>query len=157
MGSAHLTVNGTVVALTAEADTPLLYVLRDHLGLQATRVGCGEETCGACTVIVNGTARFSCTLPLSEVEGAAVETAEGLVSDGAPHPLAAAFQAHQAAQCGYCLPGILMRAKAHLDAGGAADRASLAAAIDPNLCRCGTHLRILAALQDAARTMQAGD
>lgn len=149
------TVNGQGVTVEDDPLTPLLTVLHGHLALRATRFGCGAEGCGACTVIVDGQARLSCTLPLSEVAGTRVETAESLAGPD-PHPLVTAFQAHQAGQCGYCLSGILMRAKAHLDAGGATDRASLAAALDDNLCRCGAHLRILRAVAQAADKMGQG-
>lgn len=153
MDPVRLTVNGRDLAVAADGATALLQVLREDLGLRATRAGCGAEGCGACTVIVDGAARFSCTLPLSEAAGASVETADGLAAGAAPHPLVTALEAHQAAQCGYCLPGIMMRAKAHLDAGGAADRAGLAAALDAHICRCGAHLRILAAVEEAATAM----
>ncbi len=149
------TVNGQRVTVEADPATPLLTILHESLGLRATRFGCGAEGCGACTLIVDGQARLSCTLPLSEVAGTRIETAENLAGPD-PHPLVTAFQDHQAGQCGYCLPGILMRAKAHLDAGGATDRASIAAALDANLCRCGAHLRILRAVAQAADKMGQG-
>lgn len=152
MSGVAFTVNGTAVEVDAAEDMPLLYVLRDSLDLKATRFGCGDAACGACTVIVDGVARTSCDLPVSAVRGARVETAEGLDADPA-HPLLAAMLGHQAAQCGYCLPGILMAAKAYLDAGGGADRQAIAAALDGNLCRCGAHVRILDAVEDAARGM----
>ena len=151
MGEVRFTLNGLNVSLEAAEDLPLLYALRDELGLKATRFGCGEATCGACTVIVDGVARTSCDLPLSAVAGSRVETAESLDAEPA-HPLLDAMLRHQAGQCGYCLPGILMAAKAYIDAGGGPDRAAIARALDANLCRCGTHVRILDAVQEAART-----
>jgi nicotinate dehydrogenase subunit A len=149
------TLNGRPVSVRADPTVPLLHVLREDLGLKATRFGCGQATCGACTVIVDGRAVMSCDLPLSAVAGAAVETAESL-DTAPPHPLIDAFLDHQAGQCGYCLPGILMAAKALLDAEPAPDRARIAQALDPNLCRCGTHVRILDAVEDAARRMVGG-
>jgi nicotinate dehydrogenase subunit A len=150
--AARFTLNGTAVEIVGAAEMPLLYALRDELGMKATRFGCGDAACGACMVIVDGKARTSCDLPISAIAGARVETAEAL--DRYPaHPLLAEMLAHQAGQCGYCLPGILMAAKAYLDDGGGADRAAIAAALDANLCRCGTHVRILDAVEDAARRM----
>lgn len=148
------TVNGRPVDLTADPALPLLTALREELGLKATRHGCGSEGCGACTVIIDGTARFSCTLPLSDVAGRAVRTAEGLAgADEDDHPLLTAFLDHQAGQCGYCLPGILMRARALLDRGETLDRARVAEELDVNLCRCGAHGRILDAVMDVAHQM----
>lgn len=147
------TVNGGAVVLSADPSLPLLTVLREDIGLKATRFGCGSEGCGACTVIVDGEARYSCTLPLSDVAGRKVETAEGLARAEGDHPLLRAFLDHQAGQCGYCLPGILMRAKALLDRGTPVARADVAAELDANLCRCGAHGRILDAIMDAAREM----
>ncbi len=147
-----LTVNGRPVRIAGDPDRPLLDVLREDLGLKATRFGCGQGTCGACTVVVDGEAGLSCDLPLGELEGARIETAEGLLSDP-PHPLLDAFLARQAGQCGYCLPGILMAAKALLETEPAADRRRIAEALDANLCRCGAHHRILDAVEQAAREM----
>lgn len=142
-------VNGARHRVDADPTTPLLHVLRETLNLKATRFGCGEGTCGACTVIVDGKAVMSCDLPLGQAQGARIETAEGL----ADTPLLAAFLDHQAGQCGYCLPGILMAAKALLADDPAPDRARIASALDGNLCRCGAHNRILDAIEDAARRM----
>lgn len=142
-------VNGARHRVDADPATPLLHVLRETLKLKATRFGCGEGTCGACTVIVDGKAVMSCDLPISEAEDARIETAEGL----ADTPLLAAFLDHQAGQCGYCLPGILMAARALLADDPAPDRARIASALDGNLCRCGAHNRILDAIEDAARRM----
>ena len=144
------TLNGRAVSVRSDPNLPLLHVLREELGHRATRFGCGQATCGACTVIVDGRAVMSCDMPVSAAVGLAVETAEGL--DGVPpHPLVTAFLDHQAGQCVYCLPGILMAAKALLDAEVAPDRARIARALDANLCRCGTHVRIIDAVEDAAR------
>lgn len=149
------TVNGDRVEVSADPAASLLTALRETLGLKATRYGCGTEGCGACTVIVDGNARFSCTLPVSQVSDSTVQTAEGLAGAGphSDHPLLSAFLDHQAGQCGYCLPGILMRARALLERGEAVERADVAAELDANLCRCGAHQRILDAVMDAARRM----
>lgn len=146
-------VNGETRSFVVDPTMPLLHVLREALGLKATRFGCGEGTCGACTVTVDGRAVTSCDLPAGEVAGKRVETAEGL--DGnPPHPLVEAFLDHQAGQCGYCLPGILMAARAFLEGEPALpSRARIAEALDGNLCRCGVHARILDAVEDAARRM----
>ena len=142
--------NGTTMEFDCDPSHPLLHVLREELGLNATRFGCGEATCGACTVVVDGRAVMSCDMPAGEIAGCHVETAEGL--DGEPpHPLVTAFLDHQAGQCGYCLPGIIMTAKALLRAEPGADRARIAEALDGNLCRCGAHSRILDAIEDAAK------
>lgn len=147
-----LTVNGRPAALRCEPDTPLLYVLRNDLGLSGTRFGCGMGVCGACTVLVDGRAVQSCTLPVGSVGRAAVRTVEGLAGagDGRPHPLQRAFLAEQAAQCGYCVPGILMTATALLERGGRPSEADVRAALDGNLCRCGAHNRIVRAVLAAA-------
>lgn len=145
-------VNGQPHTLDVDAATPLLHVLREDLNLKATRFGCGEATCGACTVLVDGRAVMSCDLPAAEVDGARIETAEGLDADP-PDPLLEAFLDHQAGQCGYCLPGILMAARALLAERPQPARSDIARALDGNLCRCGAHARILDAVEDAARRM----
>lgn len=150
MGDAPIrfTVNGRAVSVAAPETEPLLWVLRNRLGLKAARFGCGAGSCGACAVIVDGRVETSCSLQVGAVAGTAVETAEGVVEAG--HPLVAAFGAERAGQCGYCLSGLLMRAKALLDAEPAPDRARIAAALDEGLCRCGAHPRILKAVARAA-------
>lgn len=150
----RLTVNGSDHEVSAEPDTPLLYVLRNHLGLKGTRFGCGLGQCGACHVLVDGHAVTSCDLPLWAAAGKAVTTVEGLGKDGTPHPLVDAFVAEQAAQCGYCLSGILVTAAALLDREPDADETRVRAALDRNLCRCGTHNRIVRAVLRAARSMR---
>ncbi|MGF1477797.1 MAG: (2Fe-2S)-binding protein [Geminicoccaceae bacterium] len=152
--SVSVTINGTL--RTLREGRTLLHALREDLGLRGTRFGCGEESCGACLVIVDGAARPSCTADVGELEGAVVETVEALGPAEAPsHPLARAVLELQAAQCGYCLPGILMAAKALLDQDPCPDEATIRAALDGNLCRCGAHLRILAAIRRAAEEMAA--
>ncbi|HEX5493500.1 MAG TPA: (2Fe-2S)-binding protein [Mycobacteriales bacterium] len=141
-----LTVNGVEHKVDAAADTPLLYVLRDHLGLKGTRFGCGLGQCGACHVLVDGRAVTSCDLPLWATAGRSVTTVEGLGAAGAPHPLRQAFTDEQAAQCGYCLSGILVTAAALLADNPGAGEDEVRAALDRNLCRCGSHNRIVRAV-----------
>ncbi|WP_299808361.1 (2Fe-2S)-binding protein [uncultured Roseibium sp.] len=150
-----ITLNGRQTAVSGHDSLPLLHVLREVLGLKGTRFGCGQGTCGACTVIVDGKAVTSCDLPLEAVRGKRIETVECLTAAGATHPLAEAVLACQAAQCGYCLPGILMAAKALLDREPDAPDARIREALDDNLCRCGAHLRILRAVRLASETMTA--
>jgi len=145
----RILLNGRDWVIRSDPDMPLLYVLREICGLKGTRFGCGDAACGACTVVVDGVAVTSCDLPLSAVAGKRVETVESLDTEP-PHPLLKAALEIQAAQCGYCLPGILMAAKALLDKTGNPSRAEIVAALDDNLCRCGAHLRILRAVERAA-------
>ena len=148
-----LTVNGRSHAVSAEPETALLYVLRNDLKLKGARFGCGLGQCGACTVLVDGKPVQSCDFPLSAAVGKAIITIEGLAPDGELHPLQAAFIAEQAAQCGYCVTGIIMAAKALLDANPRPADAEIRSALKGNLCRCGTHHRILRAIHRAAREM----
>src|SRR5712691_5086723 len=156
MQPTHLTVNGTSVSVTADGDTPLLDVLRNHLGLVGTKFGCGAEQCGSCMVLVDGKAEKSCGKALSTVAGKAVLTIEGLGTPTHPHPLQQAFLDEQAGQCGYCLAGILISAKALLDQNPAPSRREIALALDDNICRCGSHPRILRAVERAAAQMREG-
>jgi nicotinate dehydrogenase subunit A len=151
------TVNGRVVNVAvAYEDTPLLAVLRNELRLVGTRFGCGVEQCGCCTVLIDGKPEKSCTRPLSAVAGRNVVTVEGLGRPDRPHPLQQAFLEEQAGQCGYCLSGILISAKALLDRNPSPTRAEIARALDDNLCRCGAHNRIMRAIEKAATRMRAG-
>ena len=145
-----LTVNGRSHAVSAEPETALLYVLRNDLKLKGARFGCGLGQCGACTVLVDGKPVQSCDLPLSAAAGKSITTVEGLARDGELHPLQAAFIAEQAAQCGYCVTGIIMAAKALLDANPRPADAEIRSALKGNLCRCGTHHRILRAIRRAS-------
>jgi aerobic-type carbon monoxide dehydrogenase small subunit (CoxS/CutS family) len=145
-----INVNGTSHAVAAEPETPLLYVLRNDLKLKGARFGCGLGQCGACTVLVDGKPVQSCDFPLSAAAGKAVITIEGLAKGGKPHPLQQAFIDEQAAQCGYCVTGIIMAAKALLDANSRPTDAQIRTALKGNLCRCGTHQRILRAIRRAA-------
>jgi nicotinate dehydrogenase subunit A len=150
-------VNGKRVSVTpASDDTPLLDVLRNALGLMGTRFGCGLEQCGCCTVLIDGRAEKSCAKPIWSVAGKPVTTIEGLGTREAPHPLQQAFLDEQAGQCGYCLSGIIISAKALLDRNPSPTRAEIAAALDGNICRCGSHNRILRAVAKAAAMMRAG-
>jgi aerobic-type carbon monoxide dehydrogenase small subunit (CoxS/CutS family) len=128
----------------------LLYVLRDHLALNGAKFGCGLGQCGACTVIVDGQATFSCVTPISVLPGRQVRTVEGLGTSAEPGPLQRAFIAEQAAQCGYCIAGMIMRAQALLEKNPAPSDAEIRRHMMPNLCRCGTHMRILRAVRRAA-------
>jgi aerobic-type carbon monoxide dehydrogenase small subunit (CoxS/CutS family) len=152
-----LKVNGHDHQIDAEADTPLLYVLRDDLKLNAAKFGCGLGQCGACTVIVDGNAVLSCVTPLLLVAGKQVTTLEGLGTAAAPGPIQRAFIEEQAAQCGYCIAGMMMRAQALLQKNSKPTDAQIRAELEPNLCRCGTHMRILRAVHRAAALMQTAD
>ena len=147
----ELSVNGTRHAIDADGDTPLLYVLRDHLALNGAKFGCGLGQCGACTVIVDAKAIFSCVTPISVLAGRAIRTIEGLGTAEHPSPLQRAFMEEQAAQCGYCIAGMIMRAQALLDANASPNDAEIRRHMAPNLCRCGTHIRILRAIRRAAK------
>jgi nicotinate dehydrogenase subunit A len=139
-------VNGEKREVAAAPGTPLLYALRNDLGLPGTRFGCGSGQCGACFVLVDGRAMASCDLPVSFVEGKKVTTIEGL---GGEHPVQKALERHQAAQCGYCMSGIVMAAVALLSKNPSPSEADLRQALDKNLCRCGSHNRVVKAILDA--------
>ena len=143
--------NGKPTTLETDGERTLLWVLRDDLGLTGTKFGCGEGLCGACTVVVDGAAVRSCSVPLSSVDGREVITIEGLAGDGALHPLQQAFVDHGGFQCGYCTPGMIMNAYAVLRANPHAAREAIVKGMEDNLCRCGAHQRILAAIEDVAR------
>jgi nicotinate dehydrogenase subunit A len=144
--SVLLNVNGAQREVAADPETPLLYVLRNDLKLKGTRFGCGAGLCGACMVIVDGKPVQSCDVPVSAVTGKTITTIEGIGTPDKPHPLQKALIARQAAQCGYCLSGIIMSAKALLDAQPRATASEIREALAGNLCRCGTHTRILQAI-----------
>ena len=152
-----LKVNGHEHQVDADPDTPLLYVLRDDLKLNAAKFGCGLGQCGACTVIVDGEAIFSCVTPLVLVEGKQVTTLEDLGTPQAPAPIQRAFMEEQAAQCGYCIAGMMMRAQALLQRNSKPSDEEVRAELAPHLCRCGTHMRILRAVQRAARLMDTAE
>jgi isoquinoline 1-oxidoreductase subunit alpha len=142
--------NGARQEVTVDPDTPLLWVIREHIGLTGTKFGCGIAACGACTVHVDGEPVRSCATPVSLVEGRAVTTIEGLSSDGS-HPLQRAWVAEQVPQCGYCQSGQIMMASALLATNKSPTRAEIVEHMNGNICRCGTYLRIIAAIQRAAR------
>jgi nicotinate dehydrogenase subunit A len=151
-----LSVNGTAHATNEEPDTPLLYVLRNDLHLHAAKFGCGLGQCGSCTVLIDGHAVFSCVAPIGALQNKAIVTLEGLGSANEPGPMQQAFIELQAAQCGYCIPGMMMRAQALLQRRPNASEADIRAALEPNLCRCGTHMRIIKAVLRAGELMRAG-
>jgi len=148
----ELKVNGKLHRVDADADTPLLYVLREDLQLNAAKFGCGVAQCGACTVVVDGVATFSCVTPIAQLAGKEITTLEGLGSVDNPGPLQRAFMDEQAAQCGYCIAGMMMRAHALLLKNAHPSDAEIRAELEPNLCRCGTHMRILRAVHRAAQS-----
>ena len=155
-----LNVNNQSYDVDADPRTPLLYVLRDDLKLNAAKFGCGLGQCGACTVLVDGKPVFSCVTPIALLAGKNVTTIEGLGTAEEPAPIQRAFIELQAAQCGYCIPGMMMRAQALLQANPHASDAEIRAALEPHLCRCGTHMRILRAVrraQELMKTAQTGD
>jgi nicotinate dehydrogenase subunit A len=145
-----LRVNGKPRAVETDPTTPLLYVLRNDLELNGPRFGCGLSQCGACTVIMNGKAVRSCTLPVSAVRNQEITTLEGLGTVAHPHALQKAFIDEQAAQCGYCMNGMIMSAKALLDRNPKPSEVEIKEALEGNLCRCGSHLRVVRAIQRAA-------
>jgi nicotinate dehydrogenase subunit A len=147
-------INGKPAALGVEDDASLLTVLRNALGLKTVRFGCAEEQCGACMVLVDGTPTYSCTLPASAVADKSVVTLEGLGTPDNPHPLQTAFIDEQAGQCGYCLSGIVISAKALIDRSPVPARADIVATLDKHLCRCGAHNRIVRAVERAAAVLR---
>ena len=151
-----LVVNNGARTVSAAPGTPLLYVLRDELALNGPKFGCGLGQCGACTVLLDGAPVFSCLLPVEAVGSRHVRTVEGLGTAAAPGPMQTAFAAEQAAQCGYCIPGMMMRAQALLERDLRPTEAALRAHMAPSLCRCGTHMRILRAIRRAAVLMGGG-
>ena len=150
-----LNVNGVTRQIDADPTTPLLYVLRDDYALNGAKFGCGLGQCGACTVMIDGKAVFSCVTPIAVVGARKVVTIEGLGTMEAPGPMQRAFIEEQAAQCGFCIPGMMMRAQALLEANPSPSRATIRKHMSTNLCRCGTHMRIEKAVERAARIMQA--
>jgi len=155
--SISLKVNGTTHSVPAEPDTPLLYVLRNDLALNGAKFGCGLAQCGACTVLVDGQPVRSCVTPAGTLGSAAITTIEGLGTIEQPHPLQKAFMDEQAAQCGYCIAGMMMRAQALLQKNPKPTDEQIRAELEPHLCRCGTHMRILRAVHRAIRLMDTAD
>ena len=147
--SLHLRVNGRDCMVAADPETPLMYVRRNDLKLKGVRFGCGHGQCGACTVLVDGAPVQSCDVPAGAMAGKAITTIEGLGTPDRLHPLQQAFVDEQAAQCGYCVAGIIMSAKALLDRNAQPSEREIREALDGHLCRCGTHVRILRAIRRA--------
>lgn len=156
MTTYRLQVNGKSHAVDLEPDTPLLYVLRNDLGLNGAKFGCGLGQCGSCTVIMDGKPVMSCLVPVSSVGARAVRTVEGMGNSDTPGVLQQAFIDEQAAQCGYCIAGMIMQATALLEREPNPSDARIRAHMSPNLCRCGTHMRILRAVRRAADRLAAG-
>ncbi len=154
MGNIRINVNGCERQLEVDERTPLIYILRNDLGLKGTKLGCGLEQCGACKVIVDGKAVFSCNSPVSSFANCSITTIEGLGTPEKLHLIQKSFVKEKAAQCGYCIPGIIMAAKALLDSNPYPDKEMVCAALVDNLCRCGTHTQILKAVMRAASEMR---
>ena len=150
----RLEINGKRYSASYPLDTPLLYVLRDELGLTGTKYGCGEGMCGACTVLLDGTARRSCQMPLSAAVSKSITTIEGLEKDGVLHPVQQAFLDAGAFQCAYCTSGMIMSSVSLLRANPHPTTEQIVQAMQGNICRCGTHPRIIEAIQRAAGKMQ---
>jgi nicotinate dehydrogenase subunit A len=153
MDEISFTLNGKLVTVKTDGDRKLLWVLRTDLGLTGTKYGCGVGMCGACTVVVDRQAVRSCQTALKDVAGKEVVTIEGLATDGKLHPLQQAFAEHDALQCGYCTPGMIMNAYAMLLSNPHPSRQQVVQEMEGNLCRCGAHQRIFAAIEDAGRKM----
>lgn len=154
MPTYHLNINGSKSKIDTEADAPLLYILRDYLELNGPKFGCGLSQCGSCAVLVNGKPTNSCMLPVSSISDAEITTLEGLESaKGQLHAVQQAFVNEQAAQCGYCLNGMLMSAVGLLNTNSNPDEKEIRNALQGNLCRCGTHTRIIRAIKTAAKNL----
>jgi aerobic-type carbon monoxide dehydrogenase small subunit (CoxS/CutS family) len=156
MRPVSFTLNGKPTRVTVDEKRMLLWVLRDDLGLTGTKFGCGLSVCGACTVIVNNEAVRSCVTPVGDVEGKQVLTIEGLERDGKLHPIQEAFVRHDAFQCGYCTPGMILEAYALLLKNPRATHADIIGLMDSHLCRCGAHVRIVKAIETAAAATKGG-
>jgi len=152
--SISFTVNGKPVSLTTDSERPLLWVLRSDLGLTGTKYGCGEGTCGACTVVMGKRAVRSCITPLQMVKGQEVLTIEGLAKNGQLHPLQEAFAKHDALQCGFCTPGMILNAYSLLLRNPEPTREQIVNGMEYNLCRCAAHIRIIRAIETAAAEMK---
>ena len=155
MARVSLRVNGKTRVVDTDPGTPLLYVLRDNLELHGPRFGCGLGQCGACTVLMDGNAVRSCSIPVTAAQNRSLTTLEGLGSVAHPHPIQAAFIEEQAAQCGYCMNGMIMGAKALLDKNPHPSAADIKKSLNSYLCRCGSHLRVIRAIQRAATSVKA--
>jgi aerobic-type carbon monoxide dehydrogenase small subunit (CoxS/CutS family) len=154
MKNVQFELNGSSVSVTVNDGEPLLWVIREQLGLTGTKFGCGEGFCGSCTVIMNGEAVRSCSIPATEAAGSKVLTIEGLSDNGSLHPLQEEFVKLDALQCGYCTPGMIMNAYGLLLKNPEPSREDVIITMDDNLCRCGTHGRIIQAIQNAGKRMK---
>jgi aerobic-type carbon monoxide dehydrogenase small subunit (CoxS/CutS family) len=149
-------INGKPTTLDLDPERMLLWILRTELGLTGTKFGCGEGLCGSCSVLVDGRVERACQLPVGKVEGTKVLTVEGLASGDRLHPLQSAFVEHDALQCGFCTPGMIMNAVGLLTANPKPSRQQILDSMENNLCRCGAHKRIVEAIESAAATMRKG-
>jgi len=156
MATVHFNLNGESVSLTGDEERMLLWMLRTDLALTGVKYGCGEGLCGACTVLVNGKAVLSCQTPVKDVSGAKIVTIEGLAQNGNLHPIQQAFIDHDALQCGFCTSGMILKAYDLLVESPQPTQDEIISAMDDNLCRCGSHIRIVQAVQTAAKHMQKG-
>jgi aerobic-type carbon monoxide dehydrogenase small subunit (CoxS/CutS family) len=156
MATIHFKLNGKAVDLNIDKERTLLWVLRTNLALTGVKYGCGEGLCGACTVLVNQEAVLSCQTAVKDVNGAEVVTIEGLAQNGNLHPIQQAFVDHDAMQCGFCTPGMILKAYGFLAESPGPTRDEIIEAMDDNLCRCGSHVRIIRAIQTAAKRMKGG-
>ena len=154
--SIHFKLNNKPMNITVDGERMLLWVLRTDLGVTGPKFGCGQGLCGACTVLVDNEAVLSCQTPVREVNGKEVITIEGLARDGELHPLQKAFIKHDALQCGFCTPGMILKAYSLLRGSPRPTREEIIRGMDDNLCRCGSHVRIIEAIQTAAREMKGG-
>jgi aerobic-type carbon monoxide dehydrogenase small subunit (CoxS/CutS family) len=150
----QIEINRKSYSLGSDPDTPLLFALREELGLTGSKYGCGEGQCGACTVLVDGTSRRSCLFPVGDAVGKSITTIEGLEKDGKLHPVQEAFLDAGAFQCAYCTSGMIMSSVALVQKNSNPSAAEIAQSLQGNMCRCGTHGRIVAAVQQAARVMR---
>lgn len=157
MAAVHFELNGKPVTLTVDGERLLLWVLRTDLALTGAKYGCGEGLCGACTVLVDGRAVLACQTPVKDVAGTEILTIEGLAQNGNLHPIQQAFVDHDALQCGFCTPGMILRACDLLVESPQPTQDEIIAAMDDNLCRCGSHIRIVKAVLTAAQVMQKGE
>ena len=156
MATFQVRLNGESVTLTGDQDRLLLWILRTDFALTGAKYGCGEGLCGACTVLVNGEAVLSCQTAVKDVAGAEIVTIEGLAQNGNLHPSQQAFVDHDALQCGFCTPGMILKAYSFLSENPQPTQDEIIAAMDDNLCRCGSHVRIVQAIQTAAKRMRKG-
>ncbi len=153
----EFTLNGSPARVRADGERKLLWVLRSDLGLTGCKYGCGEGHCGACTVLLDGEPVLACQIPVKQVQGKELVSIEGLAANGTPHPVQKAFMEHDALQCGFCTPGMILRAVGLLRKSPKPSRAEIVRTMDHNLCRCGAHVRIVEAIQSAALAMRGGD